>query len=126
MQAVLTHRLFADAEAGEPLSLLCDLDLVALGRESAGEGKSLVSVWWSDSSSILVSPAIWCILYLLLGDATDLGAVDLSARKEDPQLDWLARVWLLSKFDLLMETHGWSVGWYYLVVVEGMNVLDGW
>ena len=58
MQAVLTHRLFADAEAGEPLSLLCDLDLVALGMESAAKGESLVGVWWSDSSSILVWPAI--------------------------------------------------------------------
>ena len=66
MQAVLTHRLFADAEAGEPLSLLCDLDLLALGMESTAEGKSLVGVWWSDSSSILVSPAI-----LLLGDAIE-------------------------------------------------------
>ena len=35
MQAVLTHRLFADAEAGEPLSLFLSwdwaLDLLGLG-----------------------------------------------------------------------------------------------
>lgn len=58
MQAVLTHRLFADAEAGEPLSLLCDLDLPGFGLDSAAVGKSFVGVWWSDWSSILVSPAM--------------------------------------------------------------------
>lgn len=65
MQAVLTHRLFADAEAGESVSLLWDLDLVAfrLGSEvvevvEVVEKGLFVGVWWSDSSSILVSPAI--------------------------------------------------------------------
>lgn len=59
MHAVLTHRRFADAEAGEPLSLLWDLDLVALGLDSGAVGKSFVGIWWSDSSSILGSPAIF-------------------------------------------------------------------
>ena len=45
MQAVLTHRLFADVEAGELLSLLWELDLVALGLDSGGVRKSLVRVW---------------------------------------------------------------------------------
>lgn len=58
MHAVLTHRLFADAEAGEPLSLLWDLDLVAFGLDSVAVGKSFVGVWWSDSYSIFVSPAM--------------------------------------------------------------------
>ena len=58
MHAVLTQRLFADAEAGEPLSLLWDLDLVAFGLDSVAVGKSFVGVWWSDSYSILVSPAM--------------------------------------------------------------------
>ena len=46
MQAVLTHRLFAEAEAGEALSLLCDWDLdrIALGTESGAVEELSVGV----------------------------------------------------------------------------------
>ncbi len=47
MQAVLTHRLFADAEPGESLeslSLLCDFVLFPLGRDSEAFGMSVVVV----------------------------------------------------------------------------------
>ena len=61
MQAVLTHRLFADAEPGESLeslSLLCDFVLFPLGRDSEAFGMSVVYVWSVSSSSILGEPAI--------------------------------------------------------------------
>ena len=61
MQAVLTHRLFADAEPGESLeslSLLCDFVLFPLGRESVALGISVVVVWSGSSSSILGEPAM--------------------------------------------------------------------
>ena len=61
MQAVLTHRLFADAEPGESLeslSLLCDFVLLPLGRESVAFGISVVVVWSGSSSSILGEPAM--------------------------------------------------------------------
>lgn len=61
MQAVLTHRLFADAEPGESLeslSLLCDFILFPLGRDSEAFGISMAVVWSGSSSSILGEPAI--------------------------------------------------------------------
>ena len=61
MQAVLTHRLFADAEPGESLeslSLLCDFVLFALGRESVAFGISMVVAWSDSSSSIFGEPAM--------------------------------------------------------------------
>lgn len=58
IHAVLTHLLFAEAaEAGESLSLVWDLELDALGRESAASGMPLVSEG-SRSVSILGSPSI--------------------------------------------------------------------
>lgn len=61
MQAVLTHRLFADAEPGESLeslSLPCDFVLFPLGRDSEMFGISMVVVWSGSSSSILGEPAM--------------------------------------------------------------------
>ena len=61
MQAVLTHRLFADAEPGESLeslSLPCDFVLFPLGRDSKAFGISVVVVWSGSSSSTLGEPAI--------------------------------------------------------------------
>ena len=68
MQAVLTHRRFAEAaeaEEGESFeSLLWGLDLVflvlllGLGRDPAAVGRSAGLVVWSDSSSILGSSSI--------------------------------------------------------------------
>lgn len=61
MQAVLTHRLFADAEPGESLeslSLPCDFVLFPLGSESVALGISVVVVWSGSSSSILGEPAM--------------------------------------------------------------------
>lgn len=58
MHAVLTHLLFAEAaEAGESLSLVWDLELDPLGRESAAGGMPLVTDG-SRSVSILGSPSI--------------------------------------------------------------------
>ena len=71
MQAVLTHRLFADAEPGESLvslSLLCDFALFPLERESVAFGMSLVVAW--SSSSILGEPAMTETPPGLLGDAS--------------------------------------------------------
>ena len=52
MQAVLTHRLFADAEAGEPLSLFLSwdwaLDLLGLGLGIELE-LVLMLIWGLDS-----------------------------------------------------------------------------
>ena len=61
MQAVLTHRRFADAEPGESLeslSLPCDFVLFPFGRGSEAFGISVVVVWSGSSSSILGERAI--------------------------------------------------------------------
>ena len=61
MQAVLTHRLFADAEPGESLeslSVLCDFVLFPLGRDPVAFGILLVVAWSGSSSSILGEPAM--------------------------------------------------------------------
>ena len=63
MQAVLTHRLFADAEPGESLeslSLPCDFVLFPLERDSEmlGISISMVVVWSGSSSSTLGEPAM--------------------------------------------------------------------
>ena len=94
MQAVLTHRLLAaaeaeaEAEAGESTSLLWDLDfeVFAWWLDLGGTVNwllLLVGVGWSDSSSILASPAISKVRSMistrsvgercvfLLGDAVD-------------------------------------------------------
>lgn len=58
MHAVLTHLLLAEAaETGESFSLVWDLELDPLGRDSAVTGMTLVS-GWSRSASILGSPSI--------------------------------------------------------------------
>ena len=56
IHAVLTHRLFAEAD--ESFSRPWDLDLVGLGLDSGALGMSCVAVGvWSDSS-ILVRPSM--------------------------------------------------------------------
>ena len=60
LHAVLTHRLFADAEAEDSFlssSLLWDLDLVGLGVDVKVD--VVVVCCWSESSSILGVPAIF-------------------------------------------------------------------